>query len=730
MIYLGRSTLGGVARSVGSAIGPRLTIRAGLTLGTGLLALVLAGGGCSPTGAGGGQPTSAQFAEIRSQDIDSAARLAMEGNVGYQADTVREGGFQYCQDSNRLAERGEFRLAIRAAAKALYLGQLQNDEDLLSQANRDLAYAYFLAGAPDRAEVFARKAINHASHVTGTRGFQTQRQAQKVLADALLSEGREGEARPIYEALLASADRSRPSAILLSALGNAYLADGQTAKARELFTSAVKVAQGPQRSMALRGLAKTAYTERRYSEAEQLYQQAEQAANGEDQEYSKVLAISGAARSYYAMGDLANATTTYMRALDLAEGLASRFRSEEFRGGFFGGVSDIFDEAVFALAQAGQGEKAFEVSERGRARALLDLVEGRVEISAGAVAVARRAARPATASQVEASLPPRTVMVSYDTTPNGTVVWVIRASGVETRIVPGDRPSFREQTLVFRAAVRARSPDWQSSADGLGQQLLSFVALGPGETVVIVPHGPLHYLPFEALRVGGTELGAAHPISYSPSASLFVDVVSRLPSSRTRAVGLGDPDLGNPRYDLPGARREVEELKRIYTNAKVMVGKDANKPNLFSSAPTADIMHIAAHADVDEIDPLYSTIYLSDTPSASGRLEAHEIYNLDLDRRALVTLSACETGLGRVLRGDEQYGFVRTFFSAGADTAIVSLWPVSDEATERLMETFYDKLRDHGTAEALHLAEASLRKDPRFQQPFFWAAFQLIGDPR
>src|SRR6266478_5186612 len=89
--------------------------------------------GCaSPSGPAPGS----QIAEIQALEVESAARLAMEGQVGYQSDIVKKDGYRYCGDSFSLADRGEFRLAIRAASKALFLGQRQNDEFLVANAKR------------------------------------------------------------------------------------------------------------------------------------------------------------------------------------------------------------------------------------------------------------------------------------------------------------------------------------------------------------------------------------------------------------------------------------------------------------------------------------------------------------------------------------------------------------------------------------------------------------------
>ena len=144
-------------------------------------------------------------------------------------------------------------------------------------------------------------------------------------------------------------------------------------------------------------------------------------------------------------------------------------------------------------------------------------------------------------------------------------------------------------------------------------------------------------------------------------------------------------------------------------------------------APQSNLVHIAAHAQVDTIDPLYSGILLASTEQVPGRVEAHEIYRLDLSHTTLATLSACDTGLGRVSRGDEIWGFTRAFLSAGTQALLVSLWPVSDDATAQLMTRFYEELSNSPGPSALHTAQIEVLHDGRFSHPFFWAPFDLIG---
>jgi len=173
-------------------------------------------------------------------------------------------------------------------------------------------------------------------------------------------------------------------------------------------------------------------------------------------------------------------------------------------------------------------------------------------------------------------------------------------------------------------------------------------------------------------------------------------------------LALGNPDLGTANLDLPGAQHEVEEIKVQFPTAEVYVRQQATRQRLLQSAANKDIIHLATHAKVDELDPLYSVIHLASTEKGSGDLAAHEVYRMALTENSLTLLSACDTGLGQISKGDELWGFTRAFLSAGSSSLLVSLWRVDDAATAHLMRNFYKNLKTMTKVEALREAQLSL----------------------
>ena len=135
---------------------------------------------------------------------------------------------------------------------------------------------------------------------------------------------------------------------------------------------------------------------------------------------------------------------------------------------------------------------------------------------------------------------------------------------------------------------------------------------------------------------------------------------------------------------------------------------------------------VSAYRTMIFADPLSSALLLVPGGGEDGRLEVRELFGLDLHAR-LVVLSACETGLGALSRGDELVGLQRAFLYAGTPAVITTLWKVDDRASYELMRAFYDRLSGLGATEALRQAQRETMRT--FPHPFAWAAFGLAGLP-
>ena len=243
------------------------------------------------------------------------------------------------------------------------------------------------------------------------------------------------------------------------------------------------------------------------------------------------------------------------------------------------------------------------------------------------------------------------------------------------------------------------------------------------QLLTIVPHGALHYLPFAALNDGEQYLIDRYDLRLLPSASVlrFLDKEG---SASQELLALGNPDLGDPKYDLPGAEEEIKAIDQDWKGTRILLRNLASEANFKKFAPSFRFLHLASHGEFNPDEPLQSRMLLAPGDGEDGNLTVDELYDLRLNAD-LVTLSACETGLGNVESGDDVIGLTRGFLYAGAKSIVASLWPVSDKATAFLMERFYANLKNMSKAGALRQALVATKK--KFPHPSFWSAFNLIG---
>jgi CHAT domain-containing protein len=185
--------------------------------------------------------------------------------------------------------------------------------------------------------------------------------------------------------------------------------------------------------------------------------------------------------------------------------------------------------------------------------------------------------------------------------------------------------------------------------------------------------------------------------------------------------------LGNPTGDLPSAELEAKRLARLLPDSVVLIGAQATKQALMTAGPRFRTLHIAGHGVFDAAQPLDSRLLLAPSTGDGGELRVGELYTMSL-AADLVTLSACETGLGRITDGGDVIGMTRGFLYAGASTVVASLWQVSDEATLALMERFYANLGRMNKRDAMRAAQLEVAK--KIPQPYFWSAFYLTGSSR
>jgi CHAT domain-containing protein len=235
--------------------------------------------------------------------------------------------------------------------------------------------------------------------------------------------------------------------------------------------------------------------------------------------------------------------------------------------------------------------------------------------------------------------------------------------------------------------------------------------------LIVVPHGPLHYLPFHALHDGRGYLVEAHSLSYLPAGS-FLRYGREARPAGEGLLALGHSALGR----LPHAVEEAQAIAGLW-GGQVCLEEAATVAAWRAAAPGQRILHLAAHGEFRPDNPLFSGLELAD-----GWLTTLEVFNLRLSA-SLVCLSGCQTGRSVVGGGDELLGLMRACLYAGAASLVLSLWAVEDRSTAELMLAFYRSLaRGQTKGEALREAQRqALGSSPR-AHPYYWAPFFLVGD--
>ncbi len=407
--------------------------------------------------------------------------------------------------------------------------------------------------------------------------------------------------------------------------------------------------------------------------------------------------------------------------------------------------------------------------------------------------------QPFNLHQIRRVLDHGTVMLSYGVSEAGIDVYSLtREKRLRVYRVPVDERSLwrhvfkyytqLENKSIDRAASRRENSKW------FFEKLITPVIeeVGKAERLLIIPDGPLHYVPFGAMIHTREEDAETRPdwqylIEWKPvhtvlSATVYAHLRALRPKVRAesgerRLLGLAafgdpiypgmDPETSRDGTDksvlpvavdrghfdgltaLPHSRREVTEIGRLFSREPVGIylGLDATEEQAKSLGKDVNIVHFAVHGVLDDLSPLDSflafTIPDETADRDNGLLQAWEIFErvrLDAD---LVVLSGCKTAIGPQRGGDGLISLSRAFQYAGARSVLASLWTVSDQSTAELMIRFYRHLRDGKPKdEALQAAQIELiRGGPievvdengnavkkDYSAPYHWAAFQLIGD--
>ncbi len=326
---------------------------------------------------------------------------------------------------------------------------------------------------------------------------------------------------------------------------------------------------------------------------------------------------------------------------------------------------------------------------------------------------------------------PQTTLISYFVLNDRTFAWVIDRTTITAVELPASRAEIQQwrglldKTLQVEEA--ALDIDYLQQILGTIYERL-FAPLQPHlrhQNLTVIPHDELHFLPYAALWNAAEEtyLIETYQLTYAPSASALAHLPQPENNSDGEALILGNPDSS-----LPNAKAEALAVAELF-GAEALIGSDATESALVNAAVPFHILHLAAHGTYNATSPFFSRIELTADDGNDGYLEVHEVFNLDFPAAPLVVLSACESAVGTLSRGDDLIGLTRAFFYAGAPSVVTTLWNIDDEATVMLMESFYRRVRKGlSIAEALQAAQQEILATEAWQSPYYWAVFTLHGD--
>ena len=553
----------------------------------------------------------------------------------------------------------------------------------------------------------------------------------------------------------------------------------------------------------------------------------------------------GLARAERARGDLHAALARIEAALLLIEVYRDRMMRLDLKASFAGSVHKYYEfciDVLMTLHQqepgAGYDKRAFETSERARARSLLDVLatagksahqEGKadlrkeqIRLQSELAVVARQhtsethapftpdkidaliasyrkveaellagdgqfsPAIPSSASDIQETLhDDDTLLLEYSLGATRSFVWAVSRQSVASYILP-DRNSIEQAARTLHSQIsrldagRAETAGLRHDADVdvLANILLRPVRkeLASVSKVIVLADGALHYVPFGMLSIpesAATEpkrvpLISAHEVTYTPSGSallrlrqahpiselspqqiaIFADPVFRPDDPRVArsrqlqqvsAVPSLPAGIGRTRSQLisrlPFSRREADEILGMFPPDVSMraVGFNASRRAVLDrDLQPYSILHFATHGVIESTHPELSGIVLSMVDEQGhpqdGFLTMADINGLRLSA-TLVVLSACETALGKEVRGEGLIGLTQAFMHAGAANVLASLWKVDDVATAELMKRFYNllvtvRLRP---ADALRMAQLEMQQTRRWAAPYYWAGFVLQG---
>jgi CHAT domain-containing protein/Tfp pilus assembly protein PilF len=480
---------------------------------------------------------------------------------------------------------------------------------------------------------------------------------------------------------------------------------------------------------------------------------------------SRAQALYQLARCQRALGRGPEALAAIGEAISLSETIRGGVADYDLRASYFSSIRDQYDLKINVLMQTGDVAGAFEAAEASRARSLLELIRNRLPESAapesGVVSL----------EDIQKELDADTVALEYSLGRDASYVFILTSDSIHAIALAG-RPRIETAARALYAKWSARQ-DSAVDCETISRLLITPVKASLGRNrIVVVPDGALAYIPFGALYgspghrliedrdvVSAVSLSTVKLLrnrtkSRPPAPKLiaiFADPVFTREDPRVRGTEANTSaangaelqrsadDVGLGKLErLTSTRREAAAIAALAPEKLrwQAIDFDANRAAVVGGKLSDfRIVHFATHGLMNSRDPRLSGLVFSLVDRAGrtqeGFLRADDAFNLKLGAD-LVVLSACQTALGKELRGEGLLGLARAFMYAGAPRVLATLWRVADSATAELMTYFYEGLlKDRlPAADALRRAKLRLMRNPLHAAPYYWAGYTLQGDWR
>ena len=349
-----------------------------------------------------------------------------------------------------------------------------------------------------------------------------------------------------------------------------------------------------------------------------------------------------------------------------------------------------------------------------------------------------------TLSEIQKTLVPSELLISYFYGNEAIYAIAVDKASKQIHRIPLD--TSLENSIK---EIHGMLPDSKSDVAALGkisyqlyQDLVHpFITSEEKKKLIIIPDGLLNYIPFGALNTKENSLSylmESHAISYSNSATLYAQLEERHKKNGEllafAPMFSGKQIEVNPNRDkllpLPHNKREVDQILKSFIGQSY-VNENASLLNFTSQLSNYSMLHLATHAVFDDTAPEYSYLAFSSMGTEESLLYVSDLYNLQIDAD-LVTLSACESGVGELKRGEGFLSLARGFFYSGASSIASTLWKVNDASTANLMDAFYRNLSDgNNKDEALQKAKKSFFETNRqngLSHPYYWSGFIISGN--